>query len=232
MSEIRELIVSLFILAACATPAFSMDCSRNNCDWAAASAYCRGNGARLPTPKELLKAWDGKCKGKSSSGVCGGWYWSSREKDDASAWGVSFRNGAAAAYDKTRTTLVHCVKNGAAASGAARPAVKPAKNNRAISSRCSSERCTWPEAYAYCRSMGSRLYNFKEFEVLCSKECGGRTPPESCSRWYWLNEPLDESMGEAVICRQAVAANGRITVLPELAGTPKSSLSYARCPRW
>lgn len=62
-------------------------------DWAAAAAYCRSIGKRLPAVKEVRRIYAAECGKGKRSGYCGFWYWTSEEAGADSALGVSFVSG-------------------------------------------------------------------------------------------------------------------------------------------
>ncbi|OGS11478.1 MAG: hypothetical protein A3J70_15935 [Elusimicrobia bacterium RIFCSPHIGHO2_02_FULL_61_10] len=220
--------LALLSLAAWSFPAFTLpasaaDCGREGCGWNSAAAYCRKQGGRLPTIDELLKAWEDKCTGGKTSDLCSGWYWSSKERNTGQAWGVSFVEGAADSYNKSRTAPVYCGPKGKPggqaaakkAGAAARPAVTGAK--------CAKGQCSWHEAAAYCRGSGARLYKLKEWYDVCRAECKSGEKSENCKSWFWLGESENANYAYSGTCDSPAGAS--------VHSVEKTSLASARCAK-
>ncbi len=184
-------------------------------------AYCKKNGKRLPTMEELLKAWEDKCTGGKTSSLCSGWYWSSKELNLTQAWAVSFREGVADFYEKSRTAPVFCKpprKPGAQAAAAAGNKGAP---GIVSGTKCASGQCNWYEAAAYCKSSGVRLYKVKEWYDLCHAECKSGKTPDNCKLWYWLGEAENANDAFSGTCDSPADAS--------VHSVEKTSLTYARC---
>ena len=214
MKTILAISLTLCCAAALRVPAAAQDCGGKECGWDSAAAYCRKKGERLPTIDELLQAWEAKCTGGKTSDLCSGWYWSSKERNAGLAWGVSFKEGAADSYKKSRTAPVYCKPPKKAAEKAPPPAVN-------TGARCASEQCSWNEAMAYCRGSGARLYKVKEWYDRCHAECKNGETSESCKRWYWLGETENAGNAFSGTCDSPADAS--------VHGVEKTSLAYASC---
>lgn len=214
--------LALSFFAVLTLPATAADCGREGCGWNSAVAYCRKQGGRLPTIDELLKAWEDKCTGGKTSDLCSGWYWSSKERNKSQAWGVSFVEGAADSYSKSKTAPVYCGPKGkpgeqaaAKKAAAAKPAVTGAK--------CANEPCSWHEASAFCRGSGARMYKLKEWYDVCRAECKNGEMSENCRRWFWLGESENAGNAYSGTCDSPADAS--------VHSVEKTSLAYARCAR-
>lgn len=214
--------LALSFFAVFTPPVSAADCGREGCGWNSAVAYCRKQGGRLPTIDELLKAWEDKCTGGKTSDLCSGWYWSAKERNKSQAWGVSFVEGAADSYSKSKAAPVYCGPKGkpgeraaAKKAGAAKPAVTGAK--------CANDRCSWYEAAAYCRSSGVRMYKLKEWYDVCRAECKNGETSENCRRWFWLGESENADHAYSGTCDSPADAS--------VHSVEKTSLAYARCAR-
>ncbi|MCG2726567.1 MAG: hypothetical protein L6420_10040 [Elusimicrobia bacterium] len=89
---------------------------RNNCDrsgiclmnWNKANAYCKQQGKRLPTVKELQNMYENECTGGRRAKTCYGWFWSSEETGSASARVVNFYYGYVYYHNKRYHYHVRC----------------------------------------------------------------------------------------------------------------------------
>ena len=219
---------ALLSLAICSVLAFGLPASAagrglEGFGWNSAAAYCRKQGGRLPTIDELLKAWEDKCTGGKTSDLCSGWYWSSKERSTAQAWGVSFVEGAADSYNKSRTAPVYCGPKGKPGEQAAAKKTGPAAKPGVTGAKCAGERCSWYEAAAYCRGSGARLYKLKEWYGVCRAECKNGETSENCRRWFWLGESENANYAYSGTCDSPADAS--------VHSVEKTSPAYARCAR-
>jgi len=179
-------------------------------------AYCRKKGGRLPTIDELLQQWEAKCTGGKKSPLCAGWYWSSKEMNSGQAWGVSFRDGVAETYKKTRTAPVYCGPQKKPAVKAAAPAVN-------TGAKCAGGECSWYDAAAYCKSSGARMYKVKEWYDLCHAECKNGEVSDTCKNWYWLGESESAGFAFSGTCDSPADAS--------VHSVEMTSSAFARCAK-
>lgn len=217
----KTVLISLSVsfFAAFSFPASGADCGREGCGWNSAVAHCRKQGGRLPTIDELLKAWEDKCTGGKTSDLCSGWYWSAKERNKGQAWGVSFVEGAADSYSKSRTAPVYCGPKGKPGESAPKKAaaVKPAVTG----ARCANGPCSWHEAAAFCRGSGGRMYKLKEWYEVCRAECKNGETSEKCRNWFWLDGSGNAVHAHSGTCDSPADAS--------VHSVEKTSLAYARC---
>lgn len=211
------LACALLSFAASCLPASAADCGQKECGWDSAMAYCKKKGGNLPTIEDLLQAWEAKCTGGRTSDLCSGWYWSSKEMNAAEAWGVSFREGAADFYKKSRTAPVFCGPRRKPGAKAAKKAAAPGVTG----ARCVNGPCAWAEAAAYCGGPGGRLYKVKEWYDVCRAECKNGETTENCKRWFWLGESESPAFAFSGTCDSPADAS--------VHSVEKTSDAYARC---
>jgi len=77
-------------------------------NWEEAKKWCeeQGEGWRLPTRQELLKAYEQKMSGFTTN-----FYWSSTEYSSNNAWSQYFVNGYQSAFNKVSGNYVRCIRS-------------------------------------------------------------------------------------------------------------------------
>ncbi|MDD3437057.1 MAG: DUF1566 domain-containing protein, partial [Candidatus Gastranaerophilales bacterium] len=86
-------------------------CANNR--WAGAKKACADLGWHLPSDAELTAIYTTTTKNsgiKSLLNIITGWYWSSSENLDSTAWFRSFYNGNHYAFNKSDNNYIRCVK--------------------------------------------------------------------------------------------------------------------------